>query len=309
MLSCVLAMSFSLFVCSAYTQSLVAFKDASGKYGFKNKSGKIVVPAKYDIVGVEMSEDFQFSEGFISVKLNGKWGFMDSTGKEIAAPKYDEVGFFRSGYAEVKKNGKYGFINTAGKEVTPVKYQKISISFNSFVAVQQNDKWGFVNSKGKEIVSPKYQNVHSFFENLAAVKLNDKWGFVDTAGKEIIAPQYDEIRHDFIKTGKARVKKDGQSFYIDNPLLNTVQPEKKISIYIAGTKFNHPNEDRDFTALRDYLTKQMKKNIQQSYSQGTPAAIILAYNGSAKDLWNYLPASIKQPFELSSISATSIILN
>ena len=42
------------------------------KYGFVDKTGKLIVPVQYDWV-------WYFSEDLASVKQNGKWGFVDKT--------------------------------------------------------------------------------------------------------------------------------------------------------------------------------------------------------------------------------------
>ena len=54
-----------------------------GKWGFKNKEGKVVIEAQYDIVtGVN-------KYGFSGVKKDGKWGVVDDTGKVIVEPTYE----------------------------------------------------------------------------------------------------------------------------------------------------------------------------------------------------------------------------
>ena len=66
----------SLFYSPANSQiTLWAYKDAAGKWGFKNNTEKIIIPAKYTEVN-------DFREGFASVQLNDKWGFIDKTGIE-----------------------------------------------------------------------------------------------------------------------------------------------------------------------------------------------------------------------------------
>lgn len=82
------------------------------------------------------------------------------------------------------------------------------------------------------------------------------------------------------------------------------QTAKTITLSVSGIEFDDPS----FTALRDNLkTSQKVKNIQPSFNAGT-AKISLAYNGSPTDLWDDLPASIKQPFKLSSVDGNSIAL-
>jgi|GEM_PF-2916995 len=82
------------------------------------------------------------------------------------------------------------------------------------------------------------------------------------------------------------------------------QTGKTITLSVSGIEFDDPN----FTALRDNLKASQKaKNLQPTYNAGT-AKISLVYNGSPTDLWDDLPASIKQPFKLSSVDANSIAL-
>ena len=48
----------------------------NGKLGFIDKSGKLVIDAKYD-------EAENFSEGLAGVELNGKWGYINIKGDEL----------------------------------------------------------------------------------------------------------------------------------------------------------------------------------------------------------------------------------
>lgn len=54
-----------------------------GKWGYKDKQGKVVVEAIYDIVGT-INE-----YGFAGVKKDGKWGVIDESGKLIVEPSYE----------------------------------------------------------------------------------------------------------------------------------------------------------------------------------------------------------------------------
>ena len=54
-----------------------------GKYGYINKTGKVVVPAQY-----EYAE--KFYEGMGVVKQGGKRGFIDATGKMVITPQFDQ---------------------------------------------------------------------------------------------------------------------------------------------------------------------------------------------------------------------------
>lgn len=69
-----------------------------GKYGFKNKSEKIIVKPIYEDVG-------EISENLVSVKLNGKWGFIDMQGNLVIPLEYKEVKQFSEGLVAASKNG------------------------------------------------------------------------------------------------------------------------------------------------------------------------------------------------------------
>ena len=61
------------------------------KYGFIDKTGKEVIPIKYD-------NAWGFSEELANVRLNNKWGFIDKTGKEVTPIKYDDASSFSEEY-------------------------------------------------------------------------------------------------------------------------------------------------------------------------------------------------------------------
>lgn len=50
-----------------------------GKYGFIDRTGKIVIEPTFESVGI-------FAEGLADAKSGGKWGLIDRTGKLIWEP-------------------------------------------------------------------------------------------------------------------------------------------------------------------------------------------------------------------------------
>ena len=109
----------------AFSEGMAAVvKD--GKYGFIDKTGKLVIDYKYDY-----AEDF--SEGYAAVStggfwdeeagyVTGNWGFIDKTGKVVVPIFYDKVWDFSEGLAAVSNGGKVGFVDTTGKVVIPLTY-------------------------------------------------------------------------------------------------------------------------------------------------------------------------------------------
>jgi hypothetical protein len=81
--------------------------------------------------------------------------------------------------------------------------------------------------------------------------------------------------------------------------------EKEVIISITGIEY----DDAGFSALRETVKKNSKaKSIRQSYNDGT-AKISMLYPGSAADLWDEMPALVKQPFKLTSIDNARITLD
>ena len=81
-----------------------------GKYGYIDKSGKEVIPCKYD-------STYHFCEG-LAVRLDGKKGCIDKTGKEVIPCKYDDIYDFSEGLAEVSLDDSHlAWIDKKGKEV------------------------------------------------------------------------------------------------------------------------------------------------------------------------------------------------
>lgn len=132
---------------TAQAQELTSF-EKNGKWGFKDTTGNVAIPAKYD-------KTYDFSEGLAQVKVGKKWGFIDSTGKEITAIKYNYTAEFEYGVAWVKFNGKYGLIDKTGKEIVSPIYKEIDGFFDdktAFVCISCKDDYeGFftINTKGE----------------------------------------------------------------------------------------------------------------------------------------------------------------
>ena len=66
-----------------YTANTLFVYKENGKYGYKNKEGKVIVDAKYD------DAEEQNDCGFVAVKKDGKWGALDQYGKVVSETKYN----------------------------------------------------------------------------------------------------------------------------------------------------------------------------------------------------------------------------
>jgi hypothetical protein len=90
------------------------------KQGFMDKTGKVIVPAKFASV-------YSFSEGLAVVNtVNHGTGFMDRNGKMVIPPQFDLAESFSEGLAKIKDThtpGRFGFIDQTGKIVIACQFQ------------------------------------------------------------------------------------------------------------------------------------------------------------------------------------------
>ena len=93
-------------VANAAVEPLAAVR-IDGKFGYIDKSGELVIPAKYN-------RAWKFSEGLGKVLLNNKFGFIDKDGSFVIMPQFDMAWDFIDVLAQVKIDGKFGFIDKTG---------------------------------------------------------------------------------------------------------------------------------------------------------------------------------------------------
>lgn len=62
---------------------LYSYRAEDGKWGFKDKNGKVVVDCRYDFV-TELNQ-----YGYAAIYQEGRWGVIDSDGKVVVVPSYE----------------------------------------------------------------------------------------------------------------------------------------------------------------------------------------------------------------------------
>ena len=73
-----------------FKHGLVQVK-ADGKYGYADKSGRIVIPFAFD-------DAYSFEQGLAAAETDGNWGYIDKNGRTVIEPQFDSVmGFGGSG--------------------------------------------------------------------------------------------------------------------------------------------------------------------------------------------------------------------
>lgn len=131
-----------------FKEDLSSVKSKDKKWGFIDRSGKIVITFEYEDAG-------NFSEGLAPVKKEGKWGYISRTGEVKIPFEFDEASDFSEEYAVVSKNGEAGFIDKNGVSPTGFVFDSAK-PFRFGVAVVKNgDENHLINKKWKTIYVSK----------------------------------------------------------------------------------------------------------------------------------------------------------
>ena len=144
------------------------------KYGYMDRSGKIVIPCIYEQAST-------FSEGLAAVSNNpsdgrDEWGFIDKSGKlVIPYNRFCFVGWFDFRYGKGP-----GFV----EGYYPVQY---------FDFGKRESVHGFIDKEQRVVIPFAFQSVQNFSEGLAAVEVGRKWGYIDTQGNIVIPCEYDMV--------------------------------------------------------------------------------------------------------------------
>lgn len=132
----------------------------SGKWGFYDNDGKLVIQHQYEGLVFQNVAALQgwYVQERMQVVLNGNKIFIDKTGSEGSAPAYDlviETTHTGAGYF-FKKDGKWALADKDKKVLTEFVYDKIvgPIGVNPFVYRGTRDGQDFrLNMKGEEEAS------------------------------------------------------------------------------------------------------------------------------------------------------------
>ena len=134
-----------------------------GKYGYADKTGKLVIPFEYDYAE-------PFYKGIAKVSKGGREFYIDKKGKECLSIENDKL----SDYVEFSSNG-WGALSKERNE-------------NGLMMVEKDGKYGWKNGKGDIVIPIQFESASDFSDGLAWVKLNGVIGFVDKDGNSTFNP-------------------------------------------------------------------------------------------------------------------------
>ncbi len=151
-----------------------------GKYGYIDKSGKIVINPQFE-------EAYDFSkEGLALVKLSDKYGYIDKSGKIVINPQFEDAySFGEEGLAIVKLSDKYGYIDKSGKIVINPQFEDAyDFGEEGLALVKLSDKYGYIDKSGKIVIDTQFYYAEEFKNGLALVG-GEKYGYINKSGKYV----------------------------------------------------------------------------------------------------------------------------
>lgn len=128
---------------------------AGSKRTWVDRTGKVVIPARYDQSRDEVCPDWPLREGLRGVTLDGKHGFIDRKGVEVIPVQYDCTGYPSEGRVAVWQKKLAGFFDLSGKQVIPFRYWKAEPFQGGLAGVAlpvQDGLWvhGYIDTRGTE---------------------------------------------------------------------------------------------------------------------------------------------------------------
>jgi hypothetical protein len=109
-------------LCPTFSEGLAWVSNKEGKFGYIDKTGKVIVPFRYEPAyddGAEVYYSqpcYDFHEGLARIydRNASLFGFIDREGNEVFPFQFDDAYDLCEGLALVMRDGQYGFIDTKG---------------------------------------------------------------------------------------------------------------------------------------------------------------------------------------------------
>lgn len=173
-------------------------EESAMEYGAVDKTGKFIVPVKYDYLG-------PYLDGLMLFEQNKKTGYIDKDDKIIIPAMYTSRASFTNGLAPVTldKEGKYGYINKQNEMIVPIQFVDASAFYKGYAQVTRkedsyrnadNAEMALMDSKGKMITDFSYNSISMRTGcGLFIAKQGKKYGALDSTGKLVVPAIYDNV--------------------------------------------------------------------------------------------------------------------
>ncbi len=182
----------------ACSQTWTSFESDKGLFGYKDKSGKITIPAKFTRVE---TEEFSGPMAFVADSA-GVLIAIDRKGSYILTPFFFDNGadYLAEGLFRFVENKKMGYADKDGKKIIPAKFEMVNPFANGMAVFAVGGKM-------------ERDGEHTFLKGA-------KWGYINKIGEIIVPAQFDTA-YDFDEKGLAHVQRGAKRFCIDKKGVET----------------------------------------------------------------------------------------
>ena len=142
--------------------------NVNGKYGFVDKTGKIVLEPQFDKIS-------WFKNGMQRVDIGFLAGFVNKSGEYVIPAQYNQATSFNEyGYAVVSKYGEYGrlldgIIDKSGNVVAPVIFEDIEIIGKDRFYARYKNGYMLYDIRGNPVAGEEFGKIQFLFDNCAMV--------------------------------------------------------------------------------------------------------------------------------------------
>ncbi|HNP17997.1 MAG TPA: WG repeat-containing protein [Fulvivirga sp.] len=162
-----------------------------GKKGLFDKSGKQLLPMKYDAVA-------NYSSGYVSTLLNKKFGLVNMDKHININADYDKnIQPYNESLLIATVGDKSGFLDLTGKTRSNFDFEEIRFWNDSTALVKQNYLWHFYDIYHNEIKGMGIKSLQILLdtkeEKIATVLIDNGYGVYSSKRGEIIAPTFNDI--------------------------------------------------------------------------------------------------------------------
>lgn len=226
----------------------------TGKIGFIDKSGKIIIPCEYD--NAEQANEL------LKLQKNKKWGLYNFNHEAITEIKYEYI-FSSVNNLYIVKDKNWGVINMSGKDIIPITYKHISLHAKKYFITENNEgNYGVFDSSGVNTIPFNYLFFRLWKDKVFAEKSGKPIILNLETGTEITIDA-DQFKHPehllyekwdkqvFVKNGKYGV------LSIENKVLIPSKYDSLQPIYVSGEFMAKQNEK--------YGIIDSKGNIKQPF--------------------------------------------
>ena len=259
----------------------------SGKWGYKDKNGEIVVNPKFDDVA-------PFFDGIAVFVSGDRWGAVDKKGDIVINPQYDTLSYDGNGLFIAKVGKKWGWVNKKGETVINPQFDATAGYCGGELApVQMGSKWAYIDKKGQIAINPQFALALPFNGNYAMVMSNEgKIGFVNKKGDFAVQPLYDVVLDDVFEYSFAsaqnalnfpvRYQYLGYKYFRYKWNGNTSGIPKEYLDYLSDGRF--PNYERLDEKHKEWVKEKWLDNVEKTKEEAAKNQVEVATGHGALGL-------------------------